>query len=59
MTPTSAVANQGVRNCGATSDIHELSGPGHARSRPEEYSAVESITIAITALTIAVMSARR
>src|SRR5262249_21482249 len=38
MTPTSAVANQGVRNFGATDDIHELSGPGHARSRPEEYS---------------------
>src|SRR5215471_17435218 len=56
MTPTSAVANHGVLNRGATDDIHELSRPGQARSRPEEYRTRPNwITIAITALTIAIV----
>jgi hypothetical protein len=35
-TPTNAVANHGVSNRGETEDIQAFTGPGHARSRPDE-----------------------
>src|SRR3954447_5540720 len=53
-TPTSAVANHGVSKRGETEDIQRLTGPGHARSRPEEYRTRPNwMTIATTALRMA------
>src|SRR5215472_18674784 len=37
-TPTNAVATHGVRSVGWIAAIARLTGPGHARSRPELYS---------------------
>src|SRR3954447_273931 len=56
-TPTSAVANHGVRKR-ETEDIHALTGPGHARSRPDEDRTRPNwMTIATTALRIATVMA--
>src|SRR3954454_3063315 len=53
-TPTSAVANHGVWKRGDTDDIQSFTGPGQARSRPDEYRTRPNwITIATTALRIA------
>src|SRR3954463_2501768 len=52
-TPTSPVANHGVWKRGETDDIQALTGPGHARSRPDEYRTRPNwMTIATTALRI-------
>src|SRR3954471_18524459 len=53
-TPTSPVANHGVWKRGETEDIQAFTGPGHARSRPDEYSTRPNwMTMATTALRIA------
>src|SRR3954464_5582446 len=53
-TPPSAGANHGVSKRGETEDIQRLTGPGHARSRPDEYRTRPNwMTIATTALRMA------
>src|SRR4051812_40905339 len=57
MTPTSAVANHGVSKRGEIEDIQAFTGPGQARSRPEEYRTRPNwMTIATTALRMATVT---